>query len=78
MRSFANSDSFSLIGGGHTITAIEKLGINKSHFSYVSLSGKALIEYLCGKDLPGLAALDGNEKTFPVTKAKIEIKSHSR
>lgn len=65
LDAIARCDAFSLLGGGHTITAIEKLGIDKKYFGYVSLSGKALIEYLCGKDLPGLAALEENERAFP-------------
>jgi phosphoglycerate kinase len=62
----ANCDAFSLLGGGHTITAIDKLGIEKRYFGYVSLSGKALIEYLCDKELPGIKALEENEMAFPV------------
>ncbi len=64
LQSIANSDSFSLLGGGHTLSAIERFGIDKRDFSYVSLSGKALIEYLCGAQLPGLLALEENEKQF--------------
>ena len=66
LEAIANSDAFSLLGGGHTISAIERFGIDKNHFNYVSLSGKALIEYLCGKELPGLVALDENEKKLVV------------
>ncbi|MDD5171908.1 MAG: phosphoglycerate kinase [Candidatus ainarchaeum sp.] len=69
LEAVAKCDAFSLIGGGHTITAIDKLGIEKRYFSYVSLSGKALIEYLCGKDLPGIKALEENENAFPVSHA---------
>jgi phosphoglycerate kinase len=65
LEAISRCDAFSLLGGGHTITALEKLGIDKKYFGYVSLSGKALIEYLCGKDLPGIAALEENEKAFP-------------
>ena len=64
LETLANSDSFSLLGGGHTISAMERFGIEKKNFSYVSLSGKALIEYMCGQTLPGIAALDENEKRF--------------
>ncbi|NYZ74290.1 phosphoglycerate kinase [Candidatus Micrarchaeota archaeon] len=67
LEAIARCDAFSLLGGGHTITAIDKLGIDKKYFGYVSLSGKALIEYLCGKDLPGIRALEDNEKAFPVS-----------
>lgn len=66
LSTVANCDAFSLLGGGHTVSAIERFGLDKQHFSYVSLSGKALIEYLCGQTLPGLAALDENEKKFPI------------
>ncbi|MBI5227703.1 phosphoglycerate kinase [Candidatus Micrarchaeota archaeon] len=65
LKAVADCDAFSLLGGGHTIAAIEKLGIDKKYFGYVSLSGKALIEYLCGKSLPGLLMLDENELHFP-------------
>jgi phosphoglycerate kinase len=57
---------FSLLGGGHTISAIDKFNMEKSQFGYVSLSGKALIEFLCGQKLPGIVALDENERKFTV------------
>lgn len=53
----ANSKAFSLIGGGDTIAAIEKIGIDKKKFSYVSLGGGALITYLSGKPMPGIDIL---------------------
>lgn len=49
--------AFSVIGGGDTTTALKLCGIRKSRFTYVSLSGGALAEYLAGKKLPGLEAL---------------------
>lgn len=68
LEAIAQCDAFSLLGGGHTITAVEKFGIEKQHFSHISLAGKALIEYLSGHEMPGLKALDDNEKAFPVHK----------
>jgi phosphoglycerate kinase len=65
LEAISRCDAFSLLGGGHTITALEKLGIDRKYFGYVSLSGKALIEYLCCQELPGLSALEENEKQFP-------------
>lgn len=62
LGSIACCTNFSIVGGGHTITAIEKFGINKSQFSYISLSGKALIEYLSGKELIGIKALKDSAK----------------
>ncbi|MDD2655690.1 MAG: phosphoglycerate kinase [Candidatus ainarchaeum sp.] len=57
LEAVAGSEAFSLVGGGHTISAIEKFGIPEGKFGYVSLSGKALIEYLSGKELPALKAI---------------------
>jgi phosphoglycerate kinase len=53
----AGSKAFSLAGGGHTIGALEEFGL-KSKFSYVSTAGGALIEFLMGKKLPGVVALE--------------------
>ncbi|MCX8166913.1 MAG: phosphoglycerate kinase [Candidatus Micrarchaeota archaeon] len=49
--------AFSLIGGGHTVSAIEKFKLNKKTFGYISLAGKALIQYLCGEKLAGIELL---------------------
>jgi len=57
LDSIANSKAFSLIGGGDTLVAIEKLGIDRNKFSYISLGGGALITYLSGKPMPGVEAL---------------------
>ncbi len=69
LEAIAQSDAFSLLGGGHTVTAVEKFGIEKEHFGHISLAGKALIEFLSGHELPGLKALEENEKKFPLKKA---------
>ncbi len=53
----AESKSFSVAGGGHTVAAIEKLGLEKA-FSYISTGGGALMEFLMGKVLPGVEALE--------------------
>ncbi len=57
-EAIAKSNAFSLLGGGDTETAIEQLGLNKERFSHISLAGKALLQYLSGKELPGLIALE--------------------
>ncbi|MBI2452116.1 phosphoglycerate kinase [Candidatus Pacearchaeota archaeon] len=57
LEAIASSKSFSILGGGHTNSALKKLKINKDKFDYVSLSGGALVEYLAGKNLRGLEAL---------------------
>ncbi|MFQ6064341.1 MAG: phosphoglycerate kinase [Candidatus Bathyarchaeia archaeon] len=53
----AASKAFSLVGGGHTVAAVEELGLAKK-MSYVSTAGGALIEFLMGKQLPGVIALE--------------------
>jgi len=53
----ANSKAFSLAGGGHTIAALQELGLSNK-ISYVSTAGGALIEFLMGKKLPGVVALE--------------------
>jgi len=49
---------FSLIGGGDSASAVNNLGYG-DRVSYVSTGGGALLEYMEGKTLPGVAALEG-------------------
>jgi len=53
----ANSDAFSLAGGGHTISALKQFGLSDK-ISYISTAGGALIEFLMGKKLPCVVALE--------------------
>lgn len=64
LRAFAKSDSFSLLGGGHTITAIGTFGLRDEDFGYVSLAGGALMAYLTGEALPAVEALKANKARF--------------
>jgi len=64
LEAVADSKAFSLIGGGDTSLAIEKLGIEKEKFSYISLGGGALITFLSGKPMPGIEALKFSYQKF--------------
>jgi phosphoglycerate kinase len=57
LEAIGSSRAFSFVGGGHTVSAIRELGIDETSFSYVSLGGGALINYLSGKGLPAYDAL---------------------
>ena len=55
-RAIANSDAFSIAGGGDTLAAVDKYGI-KEQVSYISTGGGAFLEFLEGKELPAVAIL---------------------
>jgi phosphoglycerate kinase len=54
---------FSVIGGGHTGAMVEKLGL-EGKITHVSTGGGACIEFLTGKKLPAVAALELSKKKF--------------
>ena len=54
-----NGDLISVAGGGDTVAALNKAGVTKS-FTYVSTAGGAFLEWLEGRDLPGVACLTEN------------------
>lgn len=56
-RAIASSKAFSIAGGGDTLAAVEKFDI-AADVSYISTGGGAFLEFLEGKTLPAVAALD--------------------
>ncbi len=57
LEAIAASNAFSLVGGGHTIAAVDEFGLTEK-MSYVSTAGGALIQFLMGEPLPGVVALE--------------------
>ena len=55
-RAIAASPTFSIAGGGDTLAAVDKYGI-EADISYISTGGGAFLEFLEGKELPAVAAL---------------------
>ena len=56
-----NKTAKTILGGGDTLGALKKFNIPKSMFTHVSTAGGAMLEYLEGKELPGLEILEKME-----------------
>ena len=63
LKAIASSDAFSLVGGGHSIAAVKKYGLEDG-ISYMSTAGGALMAYLMEEELPGLKALERGGKSI--------------
>jgi len=55
-KAIAKSNAYSILGGGDTVAAVEKLGLTDT-FSFISTGGGAMLDFLAAGTLPGLAAL---------------------
>lgn len=58
LQAIAETKCFSLLGGGNTLAAVHDLGVDASKIGYMSLAGKAFVEFLMGKELPGIKILE--------------------
>ncbi len=56
-QAVASAPGFSLVGGGDTIRAVKQAGV-ADKISYISTGGGAFMEFIEGKTLPGIAALE--------------------
>ena len=62
-RAIANSDAFSIAGGGDTLAAVDKYNI-ADQVSYISTGGGAFLEYVEGKQLPAVAILQNRAEQW--------------
>lgn len=64
LEAIHEAPAFSVLGGGHTRSAIEAAGLAIDDFGYVSLAGGALLAYVTGDPLPAVEALEASRDTF--------------
>ncbi|MBJ23815.1 MAG: phosphoglycerate kinase, partial [Euryarchaeota archaeon] len=71
INSCAESNAFVVVGGGHTATLINNLGLGRK-IDHVSTGGGACLEFLAGEKLPGINSLETSAKRFGLTIKKLQ------
>ncbi|MFB6099962.1 MAG: phosphoglycerate kinase [Candidatus Nanohalobium sp.] len=58
VEAIANSDAYTVLGGGHTSSLVHRFGYDLEDFSHVSIAGGAFVRFMSGEELPAVEALD--------------------
>jgi phosphoglycerate kinase len=57
VETIADSDAYTVLGGGHTSSLVHRFGHDLEDFSHVSIAGGAFVRFMSGEELPAVKAL---------------------